>query len=140
MKNIIKKKSKGFTLIELIVVIAIIGILGVVAIPRFTNMTKAASKAALISQHDTIKGAILMYMAENSGKKPTSIADLKDQIVGVTNASDLNDKPQGAEYSIGDADTYDLPNSTSVTTAGPTLYSVLKDTDGSILEARAEEF
>ncbi|TCX47199.1 MULTISPECIES: type II secretion system protein [unclassified Dehalobacter] len=44
-----KKKNKGFTLIELIVVIAILGILAAVLIPTFTGFQKKAqSSQALV--------------------------------------------------------------------------------------------
>lgn len=39
-------KSKGFTLIELIVVIAILGILSAIALPRFADFTSAAKQSA----------------------------------------------------------------------------------------------
>ena len=47
----LKKKGKGFTLVELIVVIIIIAVLAAVAIPSLVSFQDTARKARIQSEH-----------------------------------------------------------------------------------------
>lgn len=67
-KNL-RKKKKGFTLIELIIVIAIIAILAAVAVPKFGDVRKNANVNADIATAKNVQNAVLIMLAEDT-KKP----------------------------------------------------------------------
>lgn len=60
--NILKglKKSKGFTLIELMIVVAIIGILAAVAIPAYNDYTQTTKASAGIAGLSSFKTTVAM--------------------------------------------------------------------------------
>jgi len=68
-----KRRRKGFTLVELAIVIAILGILAVVAIPKYQGMEDQARSAAAKSQLGTVRSAIGIYYAKNKGQFPTTL-------------------------------------------------------------------
>lgn len=62
--ELVKKKKKGFTLVELIIVIAIIAILAAIAIPKFGQITRNANVSADIATAKNIHGVTAQLIAE----------------------------------------------------------------------------
>ena len=60
-----KKKSGGFTLIELMVVIVILGILAGLVLPRFMGRTEEAKKTKAKLQIENLEGALKLYKLDN---------------------------------------------------------------------------
>ncbi|MBN1522391.1 MAG: prepilin-type N-terminal cleavage/methylation domain-containing protein [Candidatus Aureabacteria bacterium] len=67
------RRSKGFTLIELIMVIVILGILAAVAIPKFVDLSTQANQSACKSNQGAIESACAIYYASRAavGETPT---------------------------------------------------------------------
>ena len=63
-------KSKGFTLIELMIVVAIIGVLSAVAIPLYTSYTNRAKRVEAEEQLMTVATSEEDYF--NNYRKPHS--------------------------------------------------------------------
>ena len=76
------RKSKGFTLIELMIVVAIIGILAAIAIPRFANLIDRAREARTQGNLGAIRSAMSIYYGTNDGIWPGTIANLDDDAYG----------------------------------------------------------
>jgi prepilin-type N-terminal cleavage/methylation domain-containing protein len=70
------RKSKGFTLIELMIVVAIIGILAAIAIPRFANLIDRAREARTQGNLGSIRSAMAICYGATDGTWPATIAAL----------------------------------------------------------------
>jgi len=78
MLSRIRRKDKGFTLIELMIVVAIIGILAAIAIPNFMNYQCKAKQSEAKSNLGNIRTTQEAYYAEhNSYAKVLSDAGFK---------------------------------------------------------------
>ena len=70
------RKSKGFTLIELMIVVAIIGILAAIAIPRFANLIDRAREARTQGNLGSLRSALAICYGATDGTWPATLAAL----------------------------------------------------------------
>lgn len=70
-----KKNSKGFSLIELLIVVAIILIIAAIAIPNLLKSRIAANQASAVGSLRTLNTAEITYASTyNTGYSPTLVA------------------------------------------------------------------
>lgn len=72
----LKRKSKGFTLIELMVVIVIIGILVAIALPNFISAQDRAKISSVKANAHTVQTMLETYAVDYQGKYPSTRAEL----------------------------------------------------------------
>jgi len=131
-------KDKGFTLIELMIVIAIIGILAAVAVPQYSNYTKKAKFADLVSSTAPYKSAVQLCIQDlntlsncSSGLNgvPEDITIARKYMQGLTTLNGIievtaTSQIDGAVYRLEPTYTA-TTNKTDWTVAGSCLTSFL---------------
>lgn len=75
MRNLKKRKSWAFSLVELLIVIIIIAVLAAIAIPRFANSSTRSKESALKANLKLYRNAVEMFRAD-TGVYPAALADL----------------------------------------------------------------
>jgi len=76
MSRLASRKSKGFTLIEMLIVIVVIAILALIVIPRLLGAGRKAKEAALKGDLHQLRNAIQQFEAD-CGDYPAAIDDLQ---------------------------------------------------------------
>jgi prepilin-type N-terminal cleavage/methylation domain-containing protein len=69
-----RRKAKGFTLIELMIVIAIIAILAAILVPNFLRARAQGQLTACKSNLKNIGTAMEMYSTDNQGRYPSGLS------------------------------------------------------------------
>ncbi len=75
MSRMANRKSKGFTLIEMLIVIVVIAILALIVIPRLLGAGRKAKEATLRGDLHQIRNAVQQFEAD-CGDYPAALADL----------------------------------------------------------------
>jgi prepilin-type N-terminal cleavage/methylation domain-containing protein len=87
--RMMKRDSRGFALVELMVVLVIIGILVAIAVPIFKSTQANAAKKANAADIRVLNGAVQMWRASNTNAtEPTSVDDWKTALEGTGNYID----------------------------------------------------
>ncbi len=76
-------RTRGFSLVELVIVVVIIGVIAAIAVPRISRGAKGAGESALRADLSAMRNAIDLYSAEHAGTFPT-LAKFKEQLTTYT--------------------------------------------------------
>ena len=71
-----KRRSGGFTLIELMIVVAIIGILAAIAIPKFADLVRKSGEGASRGNLGALRSSLSIYYSDMEGQYPSDLASL----------------------------------------------------------------
>jgi prepilin-type N-terminal cleavage/methylation domain-containing protein len=84
----LRTKSRGFSLVELVIVVVIIGIIAAIAVPRISRGAKGAGDSALRGSLAGLRNAIDMYAAEHGGVFPAGTqTEIVDRLTKRTDAA-----------------------------------------------------
>ena len=74
------RRTKAFTLVELMVVIGIIGLLLAILVPALNKARETANRAVCMSNLGSINKALLVYKSENDNQYPLAVQ--RDHVLG----------------------------------------------------------
>jgi general secretion pathway protein G len=82
-----KRNSRGFTLVEILIVVIILGILAAIVIPQFTNASNDARNNSVASTLQTLRGQIELYKIQHGDTLPATGAALMTALTTKTNTT-----------------------------------------------------
>ena len=94
------RKTRGFTLVEILIVVIILGILAAIVIPQFTNASNDARNNSVASTLQTMRGQIELFKIQHADTPPAQTA-LTTVLTGKTNAADTTQLAAGGTGTLG---------------------------------------
>ena len=90
----LRRKLKGFTLVELIITVAVMGILLTIVALKYVDVTQGSREAVFEANNKTLISAAELYSYKYNAKPP-SYNDVLPFLNG-----DITNSPPGAVYSV----------------------------------------
>ena len=115
----LKKKGKGFTLVELIVVIIIIAVLAAVAIPAITGFQDSARKSRIETEHRQLVSAVQSYLGSQVDPENAAAPSLEDLKPYLSKNSQGSAKVEDILAKDGNTVAHKIVNNTLVSTYTP---------------------
>ena len=94
-----RRHSRGFTLVEILIVVIILGILAAIVIPQFTQASSAAREVNLKTNLKTMRNQLLLYKVQHLDVLPTS--SLVTQLTQYTDLSGGTATARDATHTFG---------------------------------------
>jgi len=97
----INRKSKGFTIIEVVLVLAIAGLIFMMVFIAVPAMSRSANDLQRKKDLTRLNQALTSYQSNNNGRLPSSVADWNGFMTGyVRTAGDTFVDPSGTDYIV----------------------------------------
>jgi len=89
-------KTKGFTLVEILIVVVILGILAAIVIPQFTEASTEAKLSSLCTDLQTLRSQIELYKIQHNDNPP----DFANFVAQMTTYSDISGATNAAKTPV----------------------------------------
>jgi general secretion pathway protein G len=83
-----KRSSRGFTLVEILIVVIILGILAAIVIPQFTNASNDARNNSTASTLQTLRSQLELFKIQHADTPPQDATALWTVLGGKTSSTD----------------------------------------------------
>jgi prepilin-type N-terminal cleavage/methylation domain-containing protein len=122
-------KTRGFTLIELMIVVVIIGILCAIGIPNFVRLTGNAKEASVKENSHTVQLAAEDFAVQSGGLYATDLSD----VCPATGLTIIQMLPQSSNLTNPFTQALTEPIDGSAGNPGETGYEPVTDANGTVI-------